>query len=93
MDIFQRKVWYTYEDPNDYQILELDLDYVNEIISKNNDGIIVNQINTKDKAPAEIKNDFNNVVGQDSINRFDKKNNRSKHKRKNRSKHRKPRKQ
>ena len=93
MDIFQRKVWYTYEDPNDYQILELDLDYVNEIISKNNDGIIVNQINTKEKAPTEIKNDFNNVVGQDSINRFDKKNNRSKHKRKNRSKHRKPRKQ
>ncbi|MEE3036849.1 MAG: regulatory iron-sulfur-containing complex subunit RicT [Bacteroidota bacterium] len=92
MDIFQRKVWYTYDDPNDYQTFELDLDYVKDIISKNKQGIIVDQLDTYVKAPVEMKNYFNNVVGQDSINRFDRKTNRSSRQRKNRSKFRKSRK-
>ena len=90
MDIFQRKVWYTHEDTNDYRLMELDLDYVNDIILKNQKDIIVNQLDTQETTAVSKKADFKNVVGQDSINRFDTKRKRSKRFRKNRTKHRKP---
>lgn len=90
MDIFQRKVWYTHEDTNDYRLMELDLDYVNDIILKNQKDIIVNQLDTQETTAVSKKADFNNVVGQDSINRFDTKRKRSKRFRKNRTNHRKP---
>jgi len=82
MDIFQRKVWYAYDDPSAGPIVELPLDYVNEVIEKNKDGIIIDKLERFDTA-TEIKNDYENVVGQDSINRFDnqKKHRKSKKKR------------
>ncbi len=73
MDIFQRKVWYAYDDPSKGPIVELPLDYVNEIIEKNEDGKIIDKLERFDTAIEIDKNDYENVVGQDSINRFDKK--------------------
>jgi hypothetical protein len=73
MDIFQRKVWYAYDDPSKGPIVELPLDYVNEIIEKNKDGKIIDKLERFDTAIEIDKNDYENVVGQDSINRFDKK--------------------
>ncbi len=89
MDIFQRKVWYSFEDLTNHQMIELDLDYVNEVIAKNSKGIIVDELTTKKNNDVEVKNDFNNVVGQDSINRFDKKGKPFKRNRKRRYKNKK----
>lgn len=73
MDIFQRKVWYAYDDSSKGPIVELPLDYVNEIIEKNKDGKIIDKLERFDTAIEIDKNDYENVVGQDRINRFDKK--------------------
>jgi hypothetical protein len=66
-------VWYAYDDPLKGPIVELPLDYVNEIIEKNKDGKIIDKLERFDTAIEIDKNDYENVVGQDSINRFDKK--------------------
>ncbi len=73
MDIFQRKVWYAYDDPSKGPIVELPLDYVNEVIEKNKDGIIIDKLERFDTSLELEKNDYENVVGQDSISRFDNK--------------------
>lgn len=90
MDIFQRKVWYSFEGLTNHQMIELDLDYVNEVIAKNGKGIIVDELTTNENNDVEVKNDFNNVVGQDSINRFDKKGKPFKRNRKRRYTNKKP---
>ncbi|MBL6657667.1 MAG: hypothetical protein ISP73_03580 [Flavobacteriales bacterium] len=82
MDIFQRKVWYAYDDPSNGPIVELPLDYVNEIIEQNKDGKIIEKLERFDVGVEVDKNDYENVVGQDSINRFDKKKKRRKPKNK-----------
>lgn len=82
MDIFQRKVWYAYDDPSKGPIVELPLDYVNEVIEKNKDGIIIDKLERFDTSLELEKNDYENVVGQDSISRFDNKKKRKNPKKK-----------
>jgi len=71
MDIFKEQLWYTYKD-NSFKWFKLSLAQVQEIIDLNK--------NNEDGAPLEdyesdvteeIKIDFENVVGQDSLTRFD----------------------
>ncbi|MFN0728436.1 PSP1 domain-containing protein [Polaribacter gochangensis] len=71
MDIFKKALWYTYKD-NSFKWFQLTLEQVNEIIELNK--------NNEDAAPledyesdvvVETKVDFENVVGQDSLTRFD----------------------
>jgi len=71
MDIFKKLLWYTYKD-NNFKWYKLTLDQVHEIIALNK--------NNEESAPledyesdlvAEVKIDFENVVGQDSLTRFD----------------------
>src|SRR5690606_27481323 len=71
MDIFKKALWYTYKD-NSFKWFQLTLDQVNEIIELNK--------NNEDAAPLEeyesdivvtAKKEFENVVGQDSLTRFD----------------------
>lgn len=78
MDIFRRKVWYSYSsEPSNF--IELSLDKVQEIVSQNRKGnhpeSLEMYINTFVEEP---KHDYENVVGQDSITRFDKKGGRKK---------------
>ena len=73
MDIFRRKVWYSYtSEPSNF--IELPLDKVQEIVFENKKGnhpeSLEMYINTFVEEP---KHDYENVVGQDSITRFDKK--------------------
>jgi len=82
MDIFQRKVWYAYDAPSKGPIVELPLDYVNEVIEKNKDGIIIDRLERFDTSHELEKNDYENVVGQDSISRFDNKKKRKNPKKK-----------
>ena len=82
MDIFRRKLWYSYtSEPTNF--IELSLDKVQEIIFENKNGnhpdSLEMYINTFLEEP---KHDYENVVGQDSITRFDKKGTQKKSKKK-----------
>lgn len=84
MDIFKRKLWYAYYDePNPWH--ELDVDDVNHIIKAEKQNKPVEALEDfVDDTPTN-SNDYTNVVGQDSLTRFDKP------KRKKRRNKRKPR--
>lgn len=100
MDIFQRRMWYAYEDHKAGGIVELSLDRVLSIIESNKAGEQPDKLEDFfEKVEAEPQADYENVVGQDSINRFDSKrksggrkkgrgNNRNS--RNNKGRHRKP---
>lgn len=82
MDIFKRLMWYIYEDRKSGGIVELSLDRVKEIISMNKEGKEPDTIELINIV-VEEKIDYENVVGQDSINRFDNKRKSKKGNRKN----------
>ena len=72
MDIFQRKMWFAYEDHSAGGIVELTLDRVHEIIESNNSGKKPDKLEDFfEKVDATPVVDYENVVGQDSIDRFD----------------------
>ncbi len=85
MDIFKNLMWYSYED-EPLKFIELKLDRVNEIV----------EMNKKEEYPSDLMGfvdfkevvkepDYANVVGQDSLTRFD---NKKSNKRNKRNKHR-----
>ena len=78
MDIFRRKLWYSYtSEPSNF--IELPLDKVQEIIFENKKGNHPESLEMYiDTFVEEPKYDYENVVGQDSISRFDKKGGRKK---------------
>ena len=81
MDIFQRKMWFAYEDHSAGGIVELSLERVHKIIKSNSLGEKPEKLEDfSEKIETKTVTDFENVVGQDSINRFDKKSKRSKQK-------------
>ena len=71
MDIFKKALWYTFKD-NSFKWFQLTLDQVNEIIelNKNNEEVAPLEDYESDVL-VEEKADFENVVGQDSLTRFD----------------------
>jgi cell fate regulator YaaT (PSP1 superfamily) len=71
MDIFKQQLWYTYKD-NSFKWFKLRLEQVQEIIelNKNNEDAAPLEDYESDVAE-EVKVDFENVVGQDSLTRFD----------------------
>ena len=87
MDIFKKKLWYTYlSDP--YSAIELTLDRVKTIITLNKEGELPEKLEDFVIEQRTKKKDFENVIGQDNISRFDKKNKKHK-KNKRRFKHKK----
>lgn len=72
MDIFKRIMWYAYEDaPMSW--IELGLDRVNEIVASNKKKINPSSLEEfVEETVVEKLPDFENVVGQDSLTRFDK---------------------
>jgi cell fate regulator YaaT (PSP1 superfamily) len=87
MDIFNRKLWYAYfDEPSQWH--ELSVDDVKDIIKAEKQKKPVEALEdfVEDKTPSNI--DYSNVVGQDSLTRFD----RPKRKKKRKSR-RKPRRQ
>lgn len=70
MDIFQGKMWYAYVDEA-MTWVALDVDAVKDILSMNAKGEMPASLEEL-MAEVEIEEpDFDNVVGQDDINRFD----------------------
>ncbi len=71
MDIFANKMWYSYQD-NPYEFIEISLERVNEIIAVNVKGDLVEELLISSEM-VEVEPDYANVVGQDSLTRFDSK--------------------
>ncbi|MDG1272178.1 MAG: regulatory iron-sulfur-containing complex subunit RicT [Flavobacteriaceae bacterium] len=98
MDIFKGKLWYTYKD-DWMQWHELTAEAAQEIIAKNRKGEPVAALEDYSEDPkTEAKAvAFENVVGQDSLNRFDtpknrnKKRSNSRNRNRNRNRRRSPR--
>jgi len=69
-DIFKRIMWFSYfDDPGNF--IPLTIERVNEIIEMNKLGEKPDDINLKKEVPKIKLPDFENVVGQDSLTRFD----------------------
>lgn len=72
-DTFKRMMWYTVEGDPTNNFIGLKIDRVKEIIALNKKGIIVESLDGfVEKTTAEKQPDYDNVVGQDSLTRFDK---------------------
>ena len=79
MDIFKKKLWYTYVgDP--YSAIELTLDRVKTIITLNKEGTLPEKLEDFIIEQKTKTKDFDNIIGQDNINRFDNKNKKTKNK-------------
>jgi cell fate regulator YaaT (PSP1 superfamily) len=86
MDIFKKLLWYTYKD-NSFKWFKLSLDQVNEIITLNKNNETVASLEEYELDIAEeVKIDFENVVGQESLTRFDKPKQKKSRKRNKRNK-------
>jgi len=84
-DIFLRKMWFVYEGESSDSPICLNVDQVKEIQEKNRQGILPENLKMFEEIVIiEKVHDYENVVGQDSLNRFDvkKSGNRNKKKRK-----------
>lgn len=69
-DIFKRVMWFSYfDDPGNF--IPLSVERVNEIIELNKKGEKPDDISIKKETPKVKLPDFENVVGQDSLTRFD----------------------
>ena len=90
MDIFKNLMWYSYQD-EPLKFIELKLDRVNEIVEMNKNEEKPNDLMDFVELKEVVKEpEYGNVVGQDSLTRFDKpKGKKGKHKkRKKNHKHR-----
>ncbi len=85
MDIFKELLWYTYKE-NRTKWYKLTVDQVKEIIETNKSGEKVPSLEDYESdLIEEAKVDFENVVGQDSLTRFDVPKRKKKRRSKNRN--------
>lgn len=80
-DIFKRMMWYAYKDDRD-TFIPLTVDRVKEVLALNEKGVFPEELKEfVEVVKAEKKYDYENVVGQDALTRFDKnKDKKKKHK-------------
>jgi len=81
-DIFKKQIWYAYaSEPSNF--IPLDIERVKQIQALNKKGEFPENIKSFQEVVVEEKKpDYENVVGQDSLTRFDKKKNKKKKKKK-----------
>ena len=70
MDIFANKMWYSYQD-EPYEFIEMTVDRVKEVIALNKKDEKVDSLKDFSTVVVEVKQDYENVVGQDDLTRFD----------------------
>ncbi|SDW12914.1 Cell fate regulator YaaT, PSP1 superfamily (controls sporulation, competence, biofilm development) [Lutibacter oricola] len=86
MDIFKELLWYTYKNER-AKWFKLTLDQVKEIIEANKNDEVISSLEDYETEEAVVqKVEFEDVVGQDSLTRFDAPKRKNKGKRKNRRK-------
>jgi len=71
-DIFRRTMFYSYTEHPD-KFIPVPVDRVKEIMEMNKNGKMPVELVENVEVPVERKPDYENVVGQDSVTRFDKK--------------------
>lgn len=82
-DVFKRQMWFAYENNMGSGLIPLAPERVSEIIALNKAGKKPVELKDFEKTPVVVKEpDYSNVVGQDSLNRFDSLNAKKKKKRK-----------
>jgi cell fate regulator YaaT (PSP1 superfamily) len=77
-DVYKRIMWYFFKKDEIPHFLELTVDQIHEIIDLNKKGIKPErpeQIASQSKAKVDVSFDYTNVVGQESLTRFDKQKN------------------
>ena len=81
-DVYRRMMWYSFEKDNESAtFIPLDVDVINEIIRLNRQGIIVKDLVTNSGIQMkEPTINYQNAVGEDSINRFEEKRRKKKKK-------------
>lgn len=77
-DVFRGIMWYSFEKGGNGDIIPLAVERVNEIIKDNKKGIKAEVEKPTAKPAVKKELDFSNVVGEESINRFDEAPNRNK---------------
>jgi cell fate regulator YaaT (PSP1 superfamily) len=83
-DIFKRLIWWSYTTEPDV-FIPLSIARVKEVLAMNEKGekpVDLAEFKEASALPEVKKPDFENVVGQDSLTRFDKQKNQNKHKHK-----------
>ncbi|MDP4266515.1 MAG: regulatory iron-sulfur-containing complex subunit RicT [Bacteroidota bacterium] len=79
-DVFKRQMVYSYSNSSN-TLIPVPLERVLEIIELNKKGVFPDDLVIKEKETGNEKAlDYSNVVGQDSMTRFDKKENKKRHK-------------
>ena len=72
-DIFQRKMWFLYENEPGANPVCLMVEEVKKVIDQNKKGVIPHDLKQFEYVEeVEVLPDYENVVGQDSLSRFDK---------------------
>jgi cell fate regulator YaaT (PSP1 superfamily) len=70
-DIFKRIMWYSGDKDMPANVVAISVDRVKEIIALNKKNKRVEKLSIESKMPAVQEIDYQNVVGQDSLTRFD----------------------
>lgn len=84
MDVFKKQLWYSYyTEPSNF--IQLNLDKVQKIVSLNKQNTLPDslEIFIETSQKESPKHDYENVVGQDSITRFDNRSSKRSNKRPN----------
>jgi len=83
-DVFRRMIWYSFgKDNENAEFIPLDVDVVKEIIRLNRQGIMVKDLEASSGSGILMKEpaiNYQNAVGEDSINRFEEKRRKKKKK-------------
>ncbi|TAJ14853.1 hypothetical protein DMA11_03775 [Marinilabiliaceae bacterium JC017] len=72
-DIFKRIMWYSADKDMPASIVAISVDRVKEVIELNSKKKKVEKISLEEPVPVMAEPDYQNVVGQDSLTRFDEK--------------------
>lgn len=72
-DIFKRIMWYSFDRFASVNLIQLPVDRVKEIIRLNQKGKKVDKLQLEELQEIDKVLDYENVVGQDSLHRFDQK--------------------
>ncbi len=72
-DVYKRKMWYFYKKDDVPNFAELSIERVKEVIELNKKGIKPEKLQQESDVVVNEIPDYENVVGQESLTRFDKK--------------------
>jgi cell fate regulator YaaT (PSP1 superfamily) len=87
-DVYRRLMWYAYSREESANFIALSIEKVKEIIESNKKGEknkVETEISKEGTKPTNQELDFKNVVGQESISRFDENKNRHRNNRQRRN--------